>query len=74
MPIYLISKALDPLFAFTIGSSAAFIRIRREEREKNPERAGEISFGSVLGMGGDRLRRWWGGEFDSPSSSATAKE
>jgi len=31
---YIISKYLDPLFALTIGLSAATVRIRREEREK----------------------------------------
>ncbi|KAL4868224.1 hypothetical protein BDV12DRAFT_169972 [Aspergillus spectabilis] len=64
MPVYLISKAADPLFAFAIGSSAALLRIRREEKEKHPEQAAGIGFGSVLGTGGERLRRWWDGEFD----------
>ncbi|KAI9924519.1 hypothetical protein AWENTII_009603 [Aspergillus wentii] len=64
MPVYLISKLADPLFAFAIGTSAAFIRIRREQQEKFPERAGEIGVGTVLGLGGERIRRWWGGEFE----------
>jgi hypothetical protein len=47
----------------TIGMSAALVRIRREQREKQPERAGEIGYGSVLGTGMGRLSRWWAGEF-----------
>ncbi|OAL55473.1 hypothetical protein IQ07DRAFT_639153 [Pyrenochaeta sp. DS3sAY3a] len=31
---YLISKALDPVFAISIGLAAAFTRINREEKEK----------------------------------------
>ncbi|KAL4786706.1 hypothetical protein BJX76DRAFT_354882 [Aspergillus varians] len=64
MPVYLISKVADPLFAVAIGASAALLRIKREEKEKNPESAGEIGVGSVLGTGSERLRRWWSGEFD----------
>ncbi|KAL4986654.1 hypothetical protein BDW68DRAFT_162787 [Aspergillus falconensis] len=71
MPVYLISKTLDPLFAAAIGSSAALIRIKREEKEKHPAPAGEIGFGTVLGIGSERLKRWWAGEFDG---SAVAKE
>ncbi|KAL4973209.1 hypothetical protein BDW66DRAFT_154049 [Aspergillus desertorum] len=75
MPVYLISKAVDPLFAAAIGSSAALIRIRREEKEKHPKAAGEIGFGTVLDIGGERLKKWWAGEFDSSAvASATAKE
>jgi hypothetical protein len=54
----------DPIFAFTIGTSAALIRIRREEREKHPERAGEIGFGTIAKTGADRVRRWWAGDFE----------
>ncbi|KAG0641988.1 hypothetical protein HOY80DRAFT_686365 [Tuber brumale] len=32
-PVHLISKTLDPLFALLIGTTAAAIRIRREEAE-----------------------------------------
>ncbi|KAF7165652.1 hypothetical protein CNMCM5623_009791 [Aspergillus felis] len=64
MPIYLISKFADPIFAFTIGTSAALIRIRREEREKHPERAGEIGVGTIAKTGADRVRRWWAGDFE----------
>ncbi|BCS24787.1 uncharacterized protein APUU_41231S [Aspergillus puulaauensis] len=66
MPVYLISKAADPLFALAIGSSAALLRIRREEKEKYPDSAAEIGYGTVLGTGGERLKRWWNGEFDGP--------
>ncbi|KAA8911336.1 hypothetical protein FN846DRAFT_904462 [Sphaerosporella brunnea] len=31
---YLISRTADPVFALFIGSAAAAVRIRREEREK----------------------------------------
>ncbi|EAW23029.1 uncharacterized protein NFIA_017300 [Aspergillus fischeri NRRL 181] len=54
----------DPIFAFTIGTSAALIRIRREEREKHPEQAGEIGFGTIAKTGADRVRRWWAGDFE----------
>ncbi|KAL3466579.1 hypothetical protein BJX64DRAFT_250350 [Aspergillus heterothallicus] len=73
MPVYLISKAADPLFALTIGASAALIRIRREERERHPERAGEIGLGAVLGTGKERLARWWNGDFDSNGQTGVAK-
>ncbi|KAL2218315.1 hypothetical protein M432DRAFT_547563, partial [Thermoascus aurantiacus ATCC 26904] len=55
----------DPLFAIFIGTSAAFVRIRREQREQHPHKAqaGEIGFGSVLATGSRRLRMWWNGEF-----------
>lgn len=55
----------DPLFATGIGMSAALVRIRREARERDPAaaRAGEIGYGRVLGIGLERVRRWWGGEF-----------
>ncbi|KAI9836251.1 MAG: hypothetical protein M1819_001588 [Sarea resinae] len=32
---YIISKSLDPVFAIAVGSLAAGVRIRREEREKH---------------------------------------
>lgn len=64
------NRALDPLFAAAIGSSAALIRIKREEKEKRPEAAGEIGFGDVLGTGGERLKKWWAGEFDAPAAAS----
>ncbi|KAL4928255.1 uncharacterized protein BDV17DRAFT_291751 [Aspergillus undulatus] len=64
MPIYLISKTLDPAFALAMGTAAALVRIRREEKEKHPDTASKIGFGSVLSLGGNRLGRWWNGEFD----------
>ncbi|PKY02428.1 hypothetical protein P168DRAFT_320000 [Aspergillus campestris IBT 28561] len=63
MPVYLLSKLGDPLFAFTIGASAALLRIQRDQREKNPDRAAQIGMGSVLGDGGRRVQRWWRGDF-----------
>ena len=59
-----IHRVGDPFFAFTIGVSAAFLRICRDQREKFPERAQEIGYGEVLQMGGRRLRRWWEGDFE----------
>ncbi|OJJ56325.1 hypothetical protein ASPSYDRAFT_47614 [Aspergillus sydowii CBS 593.65] len=64
-------RAADPLFALAIGSSAALLRIRREEKEKNPDSAAEIGYGTVLGTGGERLRRWWNGEFDGLVAGGT---
>ncbi|KAL2007615.1 hypothetical protein VTN00DRAFT_7597 [Thermoascus crustaceus] len=63
---YLLSKIGDPIFAILIGTSAAFVRIRREQREQHPEKAqvGEIGFGSILETGSRRLRMWWNGEFE----------
>jgi len=31
---YLISKAIDPIFAMSVGTLAAVVRINREEKEK----------------------------------------
>ncbi|KAI5368037.1 putative non-classical export protein [Septoria linicola] len=31
---YLISKAIDPIFAVSVGFAAAAVRINREEKEK----------------------------------------
>ncbi|KAB8069567.1 hypothetical protein BDV29DRAFT_182506 [Aspergillus leporis] len=64
MPVYLISKAADPIFALTIGVSAALLRIRRDQREKFPERATEIGYWEILQLGGKRLGRWWAGDFE----------
>ncbi|KAL5338790.1 hypothetical protein BJX70DRAFT_398348 [Aspergillus crustosus] len=66
----LTQSAADPLFAFAIGSSAALLRIRREEKEKHPKQAAEIGIGSVLSTGGDRMRRWWAGDFDGNAPPA----
>jgi len=33
-PTYIISRALDPIFAISIGLAAAATRINREEKEK----------------------------------------
>lgn len=53
----------DPLFALTMGVTAAFTRIRRDQVEKNPERALEIGYGTVIQLGQRRLQRWWNGDF-----------
>ncbi|KAL4900030.1 hypothetical protein BDW74DRAFT_162557 [Aspergillus multicolor] len=70
MPVYLISKAIDPLFAAAIGSTAALVRIKREEKEKHPE--AEVGFGTVFETGSERLKRWWAGEFDGAASANAA--
>ncbi|KAL1869274.1 hypothetical protein Plec18167_007940 [Paecilomyces lecythidis] len=60
---YLLSKIGDPIFAFAIGTSAAFLRIQREERERHPDRANEIGFKTIFEIGQRRVGRWWRGEF-----------
>ncbi|KAL1997761.1 hypothetical protein VTN02DRAFT_865 [Thermoascus thermophilus] len=60
---YLLSKIGDPIFAILIGTSAALVRIRREQREQHREKTGEIGFGSILETGSRRVRMWWNGEF-----------
>ncbi|PYH92013.1 hypothetical protein BO71DRAFT_384372 [Aspergillus ellipticus CBS 707.79] len=64
MPVYLISKIADPIFALAIGTSAALLRIQRDQREKFPERASEIGIGSVMQLGTNRIKRWWVGDFN----------
>ncbi|OQD66208.1 hypothetical protein PENPOL_c005G06104 [Penicillium polonicum] len=63
MPVYLISRIADPLFALTMGVSAALTRIRRDQREQHPERASEITYRSIVQTSGHRLQRWWNGDF-----------
>ncbi|CDM35573.1 hypothetical protein DTO013E5_7953 [Penicillium roqueforti] len=63
MPVYLISRIADPLFALAMGVSAALTRIRRDQREQYPERASEITYGSIVQTSGHRLQRWWNGDF-----------
>ncbi|KAJ5775980.1 uncharacterized protein N7511_000991 [Penicillium nucicola] len=63
MPVYLISRIADPLFALTMGVGAALTRIRRDQREMFPEQASQISYGTVVKTGGQRLQRWWNGDF-----------
>ncbi|CAG8008637.1 unnamed protein product [Penicillium salamii] len=65
MPVYLISRIADPAFALAMGVSAAFSRIQRDQREKFPERASEITYGSIVQTSGRRLQRWWNGDFQS---------
>ncbi|KAG0157946.1 Non-classical export protein 1 [Penicillium digitatum] len=63
MPVYLISRIADPLFALTMGVSAALTRIHRDQREQHPERASEITYVSIVQTSGHRLQRWWNGDF-----------
>ena len=57
------NRIADPLFAMTMGVSAALTRIRRDQREQHPERASEITYGSIVQTSGRRLQRWWNGDF-----------
>jgi len=52
---YIISRTLDPLFALTIGISAAVLRIRREEVAKG----GSGSVRDLLEMGRRRAVLAW---------------
>jgi hypothetical protein len=53
----------DPIFALTMGITAALSRIRRDQQEKNPDKALEIGYGTVMQLGQRRLQRWWNGDF-----------
>jgi hypothetical protein len=57
------NRIADPLFALTMGVSAALTRIRRDQCEKYPGKASEISYGTIVQTGGQRLQRWWNGDF-----------
>lgn len=46
-----------------MGVTAALTRIRRDQQEKNPERASEIGYGTIAQLGQRRLQRWWNGDF-----------
>lgn len=46
-----------------MGVTAAMARIRRDQIEKNPEKAPEIGYGAVVQLGQKRLQRWWNGDF-----------
>ncbi|KAJ5090384.1 hypothetical protein N7532_009068 [Penicillium argentinense] len=65
MTAYLLSRIGDPIFALTMGVSAALTRIRRDQIEKSPspEKAAEIGYGTIVQMGQRRLQRWWNGDF-----------
>ncbi|KAJ5584130.1 uncharacterized protein N7459_003930 [Penicillium hispanicum] len=63
MAVYLLSRIGDPLFALTMGVAAAMTRIRRDQCEKNPEKAREIGYSTVVQTGQRRLQRWWNGDF-----------
>ncbi|EEP78364.1 potential mitochondrial carrier protein Ggc1 [Uncinocarpus reesii 1704] len=53
------SRFGDPLFALFIGTSAAYIRIRREYREQYPDLPSDMV--SILSLGKGRMVRWWNG-------------
>ncbi|KAJ5220900.1 uncharacterized protein N7469_009787 [Penicillium citrinum] len=63
MTTYLLSRIGDPIFALAMGVSAAMTRIRRDQIEKNPEKASEITYGGIMQLGQKRLQRWWNGDF-----------
>ncbi|KAI5289568.1 hypothetical protein KEM52_000740 [Ascosphaera acerosa] len=58
---YLISRLGDPIFAILIGSSSAYLRIRREHKEKHPEAADDLA--SLARLGWQRGGRWLRGEY-----------
>ena len=53
---WLISKFIDPIFAMSVGFSAASLRIRREEKGKYPE---EENNWSALWKKGVRMGNGW---------------
>lgn len=53
----------DPLFASMIGIAAVMSRVRRDEINKNPAKASEIGYGTIVELGQHRLARWWNGDF-----------
>ncbi|CAI7584004.1 unnamed protein product [Penicillium pancosmium] len=63
MAAYLLSRIGDPIFALTMGVTAAITRIRRDQIEKSPENTPEIGYGAVVQLGQKRLQRWWNGDF-----------
>lgn len=58
------NRIADPIFALTIGTSAALLRIQRDQREKFPDQAKDIGIGHVVSVGAGRVRRWWAGDFE----------
>jgi hypothetical protein len=60
-----LNRIADPIFALSMGVSAALTRIQRDQREKFPERASEITYGSIVQTSRQRLQRWWNGEFQN---------
>ncbi|KAL1955622.1 hypothetical protein VTO42DRAFT_8355 [Malbranchea cinnamomea] len=54
---YLISRVADPVFAIIVGTSAAFVRIRREHRANHPGEPSDLL--SLLALGKGRFSRWW---------------
>lgn len=58
-----LNRIADPLFALAMGVSAALTRIRRDQREQHPNRASQITYGSIVQTSGHRLQRWWNGDF-----------
>ncbi|KAF2633454.1 hypothetical protein BU25DRAFT_405348 [Macroventuria anomochaeta] len=59
--MYIISKALDPLFAISIGLAAAVTRINREEKEKGRSTQETI----------DVFKRRWALAWQSEPTTAT---
>ncbi|QSS59220.1 mitochondrial carrier protein, partial [Histoplasma capsulatum] len=49
----------DSLFAVFIGTSAAYLRIRREHREKHPDQPANARYLFNLGLA--RMKGWWSG-------------
>ncbi|EME85619.1 uncharacterized protein MYCFIDRAFT_52915 [Pseudocercospora fijiensis CIRAD86] len=54
---YLISRAIDPIFAVTVGITAAAVRINREEKEKGrstEETIDALKRRTAMVFGGDK--------------------
>ncbi|KAF1961421.1 hypothetical protein CC80DRAFT_237295 [Byssothecium circinans] len=64
---HIISKRLDPLFALTIGLSAALTRINREEQDKGRSAADTVD---VLRR---RLGIWWAGDGEGSTTTTTSE-
>lgn len=60
---HIISRLGDPLFALFIGSTSAYIRIKREHKEKHPE--SPDSLGYLLKLGLERGKKYYHGEFEN---------
>ncbi|KAI5291820.1 hypothetical protein KEM54_006065 [Ascosphaera aggregata] len=53
---YLISRLGDPIFALVIGSTSAYIRIKREHKEKYPESPDNLGY--LLKLGNYDYHTW----------------
>ncbi|OJD20020.1 hypothetical protein AJ78_00036 [Emergomyces pasteurianus Ep9510] len=56
---HLISRIGDPIFAVFIGTSAAYVRIRREHKDKHPDQPSDARY--LFNLGAARVKGWWNG-------------